>query len=189
MKRFQLLTVIALTVLSSCGVSKLIAPSSIQNTFFGCSFGDNKELVYKKCDYRSSDISISYFRSPNRSVLGDIGNLKIKSTLGFQADFAGYKWDDSGFLFDYQDRLFCVSFIHTLKNEDIIIERYNDLKMMLQDKYGPGKSPYEYECRWDKGACSIILSVMKSQSSSACVLSYIDNVLYEKDTAKTIQDL
>lgn len=189
MKQTLLVLAILCGILTSCGVSKDAATSRdegiIQSTFFGQPFGSSRVAVYKKIDI------FPYNRPTLPSVaLMPVESWRIKSNMTDRnVAFGGYSWSYASFLFDYKDRFFCIAFVQDYSELASATERFNEIKGLLDGKYGAGESTGDTVQYGTPNGRYAILSIAPWKNKWCCTLHYIDEELYRKDTQEAQTEL
>lgn len=105
---------------------EIVYNESIQNQFFGFSFGDSPKIVHKKLD------SIRLYTTDR--LIADGGMSFQPSYPQDDFNFGGYSWN---YLYPYfcNNKLFHIRFLHPFKTKDGAISMYNNLVSSLSNRY------------------------------------------------------
>ena len=118
-------TMLAMTACSN-NQTQIVYNDSIQNHFFGFSFGDSPQVVHKKLD------SIRLYTT-DRLVPDD----EMSFQPSYPQDdfkFGGYSWNWLYPMF-CNNKLYKIRFLHPFKTKDGAISMYNSLVSSLSNKY------------------------------------------------------
>ena len=120
-----------------------------------------------------------------------LGKRRIKTQRTYDnVAYGGYKWQAT-FLFDFRDRFFCIAFLQNFSNPDNARIRYNDVKSILDSKYGEGVESQDVVVYGNPDGECIRLAVIPvpEKSGAVCGLYYMDEEIYKVDTAAATDEL
>ena len=105
---------------------EIVYNESIQSHFFGFSFGDSPQVVYKKLD------SIRLYTTDRLVENGSIAFLPSYPQDDFK--FGGFSWN---YLYPYfcNGNLYCIRFLKPFKTKEGAVSMYNNLASSLSNKY------------------------------------------------------
>lgn len=174
-KLIWLFSFLAAFIISSCGVTKKASENTqdgIQTTFFNNKFGDSFFKVKNRMQHKVRD----YSDDKNQQKYMDL-------------DFGGYSWHFVTFEFSLDRKFMIIDFSQEFKTKHSGEIRYDNLKEMLDKKYGFGFPITDGVGYKDKYGRAIQLTLKYAESRGKemfwyCSLMYADvSIVHENQNA------
>lgn len=196
MERTLLKLLIASAIFVSCGgANKTISSSSVRSipsSFFNCYLGSKKATVSRVMDNKGFMFKYREWNGVDSYKTLPLGERRIKTKQTYYyVPYGGYTWKEVSFFFDYRDRFFCLAFFDLFSESEKGKERYDAVKSTLDEKYGLGRD-IQYGVMYGnpEGKCiSLVVLPLQDAGYTVCGLYYLDEKIYQTDTASAIDEL
>ena len=108
--------------------------------------------------------------------------------------FGGYNWSYADFNLNEESLLYAISFVHSYENVERAKEQFEDLVVILTQKYGPSNQNDEASVFWTDGITSVGTSYDESSAingndRSFCYLYYVNMAIGEQAEKDATDDL